>query len=191
MPTTKGHIINCGCLIVIYISSQCVASRTITKTTPRKSISIASICGTNWRNWVPRDTFSRVEDGLSNTIFFGEKHIHPNNLGKMTPVVTTSRDYQDSPYSHAGSGSDADAFPWRGFCNGTTCYALARNANDYETSPIWGMSFGSWHPGVCNFLLGDGSVRSINNTTPVGTHNDKSIMLRLADCMDGQVVYVE
>jgi prepilin-type N-terminal cleavage/methylation domain-containing protein len=147
--------------------------------------------GTNWRNWAPRDTFSRIEDGLSNTIFFGEKHIHPNNLGKMTPAITAAKDYQDSPYSHAGSGSDADAFPWRGFCNGTTCYALARNANDYETTTIFNMSFGSWHAGVCNFLLGDGSVRSINNTTPVGTHNDKSIMLRLADCMDGQVVYVE
>ncbi|MDR1268974.1 MAG: DUF1559 domain-containing protein [Planctomycetaceae bacterium] len=146
---------------------------------------------TNWRNWGPRDTFARIQDGLSNTIFFGEKHIHPNKLGKMTPVVTTGSDYQDCPYSHAGSGSDSDAFPWRGFCNGTTCYGLARRANEYENANPFQMSFGSWHPGICNFLLGDGTVHSINNTTPVGTHNDKSLMLRFADCMDGQSVQLE
>ncbi|MCF0234229.1 MAG: DUF1559 domain-containing protein, partial [Thermoguttaceae bacterium] len=26
--------------------------------------------------------------------------------------------------------------------------------------------FGSWHSGVCNFLLGDGAVRAISVTAP-------------------------
>ena len=30
--------------------------------------------------------------------------------------------------------------------------------------PLRGMAFGSWHPGVCNFVLGDGAVRSVSVT---------------------------
>jgi hypothetical protein len=62
---------------------------------------------------------------------------------------------------------------------------------DYPTKRIQEMSFGSWHPCVVNVLLGDGAVVAISNTTPVGTHSAKSIMLRLADCMDGGTVTFE
>jgi hypothetical protein len=39
--------------------------------------------------------------------------------------------------------------------------------------------FGSWHPGISLFLLGDGSVRQVNNATAnvtlerLGTRNDR------------------
>jgi hypothetical protein len=39
--------------------------------------------------------------------------------------------------------------------------------------------FGSWHPGITQFLLGDGSVRQVNNATAnrtfqrMGTRNDR------------------
>jgi prepilin-type processing-associated H-X9-DG protein len=41
---------------------------------------------------------------------------------------------------------------------------------------------GSWHPGGCNFLIGDGSVRFISEGTPVTTMN------LLAAMADGEVV---
>jgi hypothetical protein len=40
--------------------------------------------------------------------------------------------------------------------------------------------FGSWHPGVCQFLIGDGAVRSISTTTPLDP-----ILAALGDASDG------
>jgi hypothetical protein len=37
---------------------------------------------------------------------------------------------------------------------------LARGPDDYVGSV---MGFGSWHEGVCPFVLADGSVRSVDN----------------------------
>jgi prepilin-type processing-associated H-X9-DG protein len=45
--------------------------------------------------------------------------------------------------------------------------------------------FGSWHPGVCNFLLGDGSVRGIANTT------GKTILKGYAAVSDGETVSLQ
>lgn len=42
--------------------------------------------------------------------------------------------------------------------------------------------FGSWHPGVCQFALGDGSVRAISCTTPV------NVIFPLHVVNDGNVV---
>jgi hypothetical protein len=43
-------------------------------------------------------------------------------------------------------------------------------------------AFGSWHTGVCQFLLGDGSVRSITTSVSPTT------LALLANIADGQVV---
>jgi prepilin-type processing-associated H-X9-DG protein len=52
---------------------------------------------------------------------------------------------------------------------------LARTAE----STFGQAQFGSWHPGVCNFVFGDGAVKSIANTahpskllTPLATVDD-------------------
>lgn len=43
--------------------------------------------------------------------------------------------------------------------------------------------FGSWHPGVCPFLLGDGTVHAWSVTTPV-----IGVLFRLGHVSDGQTV---
>jgi len=48
-----------------------------------------------------------------------------------------------------------------------------------DCRPNDGYGFGSWHPGVCQFALGDGSVRSLPVTTTL------SIVLMLSDVSDG------
>jgi hypothetical protein len=52
------------------------------------------------------------------------------------------------------------------------------------------------HPGIVNFLLGDGSVRAISVATPTGSllpgnaneHNPDSILARLGNVNDGNPV---
>jgi prepilin-type processing-associated H-X9-DG protein len=45
--------------------------------------------------------------------------------------------------------------------------------------------FGSWHPGVCPFVMCDGSVQMIRNTL------DGTMLARLADRRDGGVVTID
>ncbi|MDR1141979.1 MAG: DUF1559 domain-containing protein [Planctomycetaceae bacterium] len=48
--------------------------------------------------------------------------------------------------------------------------------------PVYDYGFGSPHPGICNFALGDGSVRGIINTVSV------DILVALTDVSDGKAV---
>ena len=163
--------------------------------------------------WKPRDSFSRLSDGTSNTIIFGEKHIHAENIGKWTSDATTWTEadngyYQDAPI-HSFTGMNwGDSWCGRSFsfsnsasmANNDT-YGI-RRPDDVPTTPIHSAGFGSWHPGICNFVLGDGAVRSISSATPVGTHGnprgtpagtpiDKGVLLRLACVNDGLPVSVD
>lgn len=49
-------------------------------------------------------------------------------------------------------------------------------------SPLRKMAFGSWHPGISQFLLGDGSVRGVSVTT------DTPILSAYALVDDGEAV---
>ena len=51
-----------------------------------------------------------------------------------------------------------------------------------NTNAIWARRFGSWHPGVCQFVFCDGSVRAIKNTI------DEINLGRLAVRNDSQVI---
>ncbi len=152
-------------------------------------------------NWAPRDTFSRVEDGTSNTIIFGEKHIAQDNFQKCANKFAAPESsepygyYQDCAYTHGAAGEYGDGFVGRSFAQGNDIYAIARGPNDRKgrkdknDEAIPGRAgFGSWHPGICQFLFVDGSVSALSTTIPAGTHDDKKALLQLADCMDGGTI---
>jgi prepilin-type N-terminal cleavage/methylation domain-containing protein len=103
--------------------------------------------------------FPMISDGISNTLFIGEKHVLVKNLNKEGSLY--NGDHGNS-FKKAGVGA-----------------ALARSPT------ASGSNFGSWHPGVCQFVLGDGSVRALRNEI------DLNMLGYLAHRFDGQSVNAE
>jgi len=164
----------------------------------------------SYKSWTPRDTFSRIADGTSNQLMVGEKHINPADLGtcanynEMTmPMTKTASDCSYIGNQHTSAGSVAGVT----LCHGAipewgtiTLAAAVASRAPYATSfeimrnsdPTYNQAhlpsvysyFGSPHTGICNFVLGDGSVQSISASIP--TH----ILGALGTCMDGNSVSI-
>ena len=148
----------------------------------------------DYNTWKPRDTFAWWADGTSNQFVIGEKHVPLNRLG----------------ISQCGNGSAANSEQRRNMADATYIVSgryhpgAARNIDSViplakpdecqngcagqDSEPVTVSSnqgaygFGSWHPGVCHFLIGDGSVRPVQVTTP------SSILIALSVVNDGAVV---
>jgi prepilin-type N-terminal cleavage/methylation domain-containing protein len=105
--------------------------------------------------------FGDITDGTSNTFMIGEKHIQQ---GLINDPVTDGMIYS------AGENQ--------------TYHRRAGTSNPLAISPtvVANNQFGSWHSGVCPFVLADGSVRVLPNSTPGVT------LGFLANRMDGQVI---
>src|SRR5262249_35610030 len=90
--------------------------------------------------------FAAITDGLSNTLFVGEKHVPLGHFGEGGWDCSSYNGDNGCSFRHAGPGV--------GLVVNTTSTSYA---------------FGSYHPGICQFVMGDGSVRplpvSINTTT--------------------------
>jgi prepilin-type N-terminal cleavage/methylation domain-containing protein len=104
--------------------------------------------------------FARITDGLSNTFLVGEKHVQKDHFGTQPLDCSLyNGDYWVCSTRSAGPG-----------------YPLATKPTDATAS------FGGYHPGVCQFLYGDGAVR------PVGVSTDPAVLALLANIADGQPV---
>jgi prepilin-type N-terminal cleavage/methylation domain-containing protein len=122
----------------------------------------------DYRTWFPRDSFSRWSDGTSNQIVIGEKHIPQNRLGSCgrAPGDTSDKQYADCAYIAVGGQTRFSMA--RGWQYGLP-HLIARGPDDYTADVqdcTTTYSFGSWHAGICLFLIGDGSVHSFPVTTP-------------------------
>jgi prepilin-type N-terminal cleavage/methylation domain-containing protein len=141
------------------------------------------------REYRSMTSFASVLDGLSNTAFVGEKAVHKDRLGNGNG---NAHQRGDGPYyfSHGTWNTnshrhDSVAAFMRRLC-------ISRNAGgdagriialkptgDTNSRNDPRFRFGSWHPGISLFLLGDGSVRQVNNATSnvtlerMGTRNDR------------------
>ena len=129
----------------------------------------------NWptlKSWTGRDDIAWWQDGTSNQILIGEKYYsqHEQYIN-----------YHDATWliSHYGNMGGF----YRSFHQ--DMYPLARSGVwERDVRPDYAvMRFGSWHPGVCQFLMGDGAVRSVSHATPTGT-----VLFPLGHVNDGQVV---
>ncbi|MDR2438576.1 MAG: DUF1559 domain-containing protein [Planctomycetaceae bacterium] len=143
--------------------------------------------------WKPADKVGWWEDGTSNQLIFGEAHKPADVLGKCFE----STDF-DGPASSPWTGTQWNlsgdcsyllaASSCREFAPARIVHetvVLAKGANDWLESvngPVYDYGFGSHHPGVCNFAIGDGSTRSITNTVTA------AILIALTDVSDGEAV---
>jgi prepilin-type N-terminal cleavage/methylation domain-containing protein len=106
--------------------------------------------------------FSNITDGLSNTLFFGEKHV---------------------PFGRFGQAGQGDGSVYNGDLVGNALRG-AGTERPLALTPTEGnrTQFGSYHPGVVQFALGDGSVRAIPvNISP-------AVLDLLAMRADGRVI---
>ena len=132
-----------------------------------------------WRSrysWKPRDAMSWWRDGASNQILFGEKHIPASRIGTCR---NEPYGFIDCSYLLVSNRNHATA----GRVAATTLSqkVIAYNAmvSSENGSPESDFAFGSWHPGVCQFLIGDGAVRSFAVST------SQILFCNLSDVQDG------
>ena len=136
-------------------------------------------------------TFGSVSDGLSNQLFIGEKHIPLGRVGTCNETTNggaamNQPNSGDCSYLMTGvwkapsSGRNISSFDDH---NGTPAYTplqfpIARSGDfkEEDFNPIRSYGFGSYHTGVCPFLLGDGSVHAISSTVPFEILEALSIM---------------
>jgi hypothetical protein len=104
--------------------------------------------------------FRDITDGLSNTIFAGDKHVHIQYFGQgVLDCSLYNGDYWIC--SSRGAGPNAP---------------LAQKPTDKV------IGFGGYHIGICQFVFGDGSVHAIANST------DPNVLALLANISDGQPI---
>jgi prepilin-type N-terminal cleavage/methylation domain-containing protein/prepilin-type processing-associated H-X9-DG protein len=113
-------------------------------------------------------SLASITDGTSNTLLAGEKHVPQSKFGQSGPSWGDGAIYNGD-------------FP-RNFCRiaGPPSFSLGQGPDDL-TGP-WHCRFGSYHPGVCQFVYADGHVAALDNQT------DLTVLQRLAVINDGQTV---
>lgn len=116
--------------------------------------------------WNSRLSFKRINDGLSKTLFLGEKHVRPEEFGMQAGGDTSV--YNDDDYKPLGR-IVGPGFP-----------LAEAPANDNPVNRGW--QFGGSHPGICLFGLGDGRVVGI------GTEIETDVLRRLGRRDDGEML---
>ena len=114
---------------------------------------------------------SKLVDGTSKTFLVGEKHVQDDKFGTQIGLV----------------GNTWDGAPDNCIYNGDYVTQVARFAGQQfplasNPQEAYNLQFGSWHPGICQFVMADGSVQILANST------DVVVLDRLADRKDGEVV---
>ena len=120
------------------------------------------------RGGSPRDAFSWWSGGTTNQIILGEKFLRTTDMRSCDEGSAYDCSFfsSDDSWRNMGIGRHA-ARVERVLARGPNDFGDNRHARDYS-------AFGSSHPGVVNFVLGDGSVRAINTSAPTDSAGDNS-----------------
>ncbi len=113
-----------------------------------------------------------VLDGLSNTLLVGEKNMHYQRFGIGSIDGAAYNGDHGGAFRKAGPGSLSPL----GAANAAAPLAKGPASTAF--------TFGSYHPGVCQFALCDGSVRALSVSIELTN------LGRLADRRDGQAITI-
>ncbi len=119
-------------------------------------------------SWKSNTSFRKIRDGLTHTIFVGEKHVLPGTFGTNTPSSITAQTGDGSIYN--------GDHPWVVSRAAGPLFPIANRHSSFQSQ------FGSWHPGTCQFAMGDGAVQTLTIDVDLRT------LGLLARRDDGQVV---
>jgi len=126
----------------------------------------ANITGTDGNTWQSQDGLSWWSDGTSNQLVVGEKHIPQKFVGQCKEPGRseggdcsilnvgewrTASSFRVVRFKHPNHAPNGDIYPG----------IISPHENGYILNNPTG-AFGSAHSGVCNFLVGDGSVQSLS-----------------------------
>ncbi|MDR2171065.1 MAG: DUF1559 domain-containing protein [Planctomycetaceae bacterium] len=151
----------------------------------------------NVTSWEPRDTIHWLQDGTSNTIIMGERHVPSAATGYCEIHTTTAngnRWKRDCSYLGAYVSDNGTS----GEKNDIFGFVVAVNTDDsleviIPNDPTFGYGindhvpwhrygFGSLHPSIFNVLMGDGSVQGITKSV------NMNIIRQFSVVNDGAVV---
>ncbi|HEX5472200.1 MAG TPA: DUF1559 domain-containing protein [Lacipirellulaceae bacterium] len=132
-------------------------------------------------HWSSNISFKRVTDGLSKTFFCGEKHVVQAEFGYRFGDESIYNGGEIQSYCRlVGPNFRLATGPADG-AREFDLYLLSSGGNQQYQS-FWVWLFGSWHPGVCQFAMCDGSVHAISTSIDLETYR------RLGDRNDGEVI---
>ena len=123
-----------------------------------------------------RVTIGAVTDGMSHTAFVGEKHLNPTKIGQNT---------YDWPQAPGASGSwfyNGTRIPERGLASSPHSPEMITPERDPSVDPdaVHNYHFGSWHPGISQFVFGDTRV------VPVQNHVTPAALVAMCGRADGE-----
>jgi len=123
-----------------------------------------------------RVSIGAVTDGMTYTAFIGEKHVTPTKLGQ------TNYDYPSAVGISASWFYGGVRLPDRGLApNPQTPEMTTTNNNPIsDTAARNNYYFGSWHPGVSQFVFGDTRVVAVKN------HVTPETLVKMCGRADGQ-----
>jgi prepilin-type processing-associated H-X9-DG protein len=139
------------------------------------SAAYQSPLGTRITQFASNTSLTTVSDGTTNTLMIGEKYIRPDSRwGKDDDRSIYNGGWARIFRRFGGiSTTNANLKPFPLVTTTTDTWTLATPIReDFQR-------FGSWHPGVCQFVFCDGSVRAVNNNV------DDITLGRLAERADG------